>query len=736
PGVTIATINDCRRFVDTPHDTVDRLEPFNLEEQTRILGAVIGRIVNSTKPYTEARVTVPPWIRSFRGEITEFRFGKSVLADFPVPDVIVSAFSGQGAVVKDPERYKTMAGVRTHLVAITDQRGRYIYPQIMFRTLYLEPLRYDNDSGRIAYAADRGNQGELHYALNFSLDQAQKKWRNVVFRAEALDIYGADDPRYLRNLNQTFVLGPLDFAPERYGYCWMSGRAHTVYFEPGNRVKVIMGSGVFGKQYLLTNAVSAEEARLTGDTEGKPKPTGIGYSDRDEQGRRQGALTHTPERVVHDTLILNQSRMDKLRAHGIENKLLAGLQARARRQYRDAVEDRKDELHGSSEVSLLAARGLAARAYPDVMGTATDTIKGLVFYFALLLPFSVFCERLFFASPDIRKRILGVCGVFVLVFFIMYLAHPAFRICQNPWIIFVAFVLMAMSVFVICIVINKFNEQIAQLRRATSAVHETDVGRLSASVAAFNLGINNMRKRKVRTLLTTATLILLMFTVLSFTSVETYTSFNEIPVTGAKPRYAGALIRDRNWNAMEDIAWRYCSSAFQGSMQAIAPRAWYVSTEKESELHLRVERADGAASTYARAAIGLTPQERLATGLQEALLEGHAWLAPDSGAVCVLPLGMARRLGIDPKDVKTGASAARNPAVRVFGRLLTVSAILDTRRLPENLDLDGGNISPVDTTDVASRGAFGEEETVASVRENPTELGSFKHMPLENVIII
>jgi hypothetical protein len=252
-------------------------------------------------------------------------------------------------------------------------------------------------------------------------------------------------------------------------------------------------------------------------------------------------------------------------------------------------------------------------------------------------------------------------------------------------------------------------------------------------VAAFNLGINNMRKRKTRTALTTVTLVLLMFTVLSFTSVETYTRFNEIPVVGARATYAGALLRDRNWNPMEDIAWRYCFSAFRDVMRALVPRAWFVSPDKDSDLHTRVERSDGARSAYVRGAVGLVPDERLATGIDQSIVAGQ-WLQAGDGDVCVLTTATAQRLGLDLKQITD--DPARNPKVRTFGRLLAVRGILDATRYEGVKDLDGGGITPVDTTDIAARGTYGQQETVASVRENPTELGSFKHLPAESVLIV
>jgi len=101
-----------------------------------------------------------------------------------------------------------------------------------------------------------------------------------------------------------------------------------------------------------------------------------------------------------------------------------------------------------------------------------------------------------------------------------------------------------------------------QIQIETTGMHTADVGRLSATTAAFNLGVSNMRRRKVRTVLTAVTLILLTFTVLSFTSVVPYVRINKVPVPRGKPVYKGVLIRDRAWNALGEPTTRILRDEF------------------------------------------------------------------------------------------------------------------------------------------------------------------------------
>ena len=124
-----------------------------------------------------------------------------------------------------------------------------------------------------------------------------------------------------------------------------------------------------------------------------------------------------------------------------------------------------------------------ARIYPEVKSTANDTVRAVIFYFALILPFSFFCER-FFGYPEIRKQILAFAGIFIGIFILRWL-HPAFKLSLSPYIIFLASS-FCFGLLVISIVVGRFI-MLQKRKGAASGLHETDVGRVSAGFAAILL---------------------------------------------------------------------------------------------------------------------------------------------------------------------------------------------------------------------------------------------------------
>jgi hypothetical protein len=209
---------------------------------------------------------------------------------------------------------------------------------------------------------------------------------------------------------------------------------------------------------------------------------------------------------------------------------------------------------------------------------------------------------------------------------------------------------------------------------------------MSVAAAAFSLGISNMRKRRARTVFTCLTLVLLTFTVLSFTSVKTATRYNERRAKG-KPSYQGLLVRNAMWQPLEESAYRILNDEF-GRDRAVAPRAWFFTSKTEEQSFIQVS-TDASDATYdARAVTGLSPAEREVTGLDRALTAGR-WFKPGDVHAAVIPTRIADHFHISRSDVGK---------VKIFlgGVPYDLIGILDTSRGKRTLDLDQEPLTPVD----------------------------------------
>jgi hypothetical protein len=290
--------------------------------------------------------------------------------------------------------------------------------------------------------------------------------------------------------------------------------------------------------------------------------------------------------------------------------------------------------------------GYSARAYPDVKATANDVVNGVIFYLALLMPFAYFMERLLFGAPNLKSQLTYASLIFVAVFLLFRYIHPAFDITGNPVIVFIAFTMGALSVIVGVFIAGKFEEQLKRIQKQVIGSHTADVGRMSVAAAAFNLGVSNMRRRPLRTFLTSLSLVLVTFIVLSFTSIVNVLRFNEAPAPGT-PRYNGIMMRTVDWQPLRESAYRLMNDEF-GRERAVAPRAWFFGTQIGEQAFITLQRADRRFS--ARAIVGMTPAEAKVTRPQEALVAGR-WLLPGERNAIILPQNAADALGIRPEEV-------------------------------------------------------------------------------------
>ena len=685
-GAAFVTTDDARPLVDTPFDTLEHVSFKNVYLQSCFLAATLWDVVNDPKMPVDkepkfARMTLSGGFAELSVKALAFDPKRSVVADMVVP----------GAMVVARMSDSTLMGTRGDLVEIVNEKGQAFfwgYPTINAygwrKPSYIEAYRTNPKTGDIDYAPDWGAQGNRNYPSDptqFFITSGKKEFTVVIFDCVPIALYDLVDPQSLTTLRYVKVYdGETDAEPRRYGLTvphpepW---RGHVedvalVFADKGHRIKVMMGLGAGSVRMLLLN----------GETISGKNESGLGYL-----ADRPFALSHTPLRVTRDMYALDELRMQKLATFRIVNDVVWDLHRTAGGLLAEAEKALARKDYQLADSRARAAWGYEARAYPAVLSTMNDVVKGVLFYLALMLPFAFFLERLVFAFPNLRSQIMGMLVIFVVICLVFSFIHPAFEITRNPWIVPLAFIMVALSVLVIALVTMKFESQLKQLQMRISGVHRADIGRMGVAAAAFSLGISNMRKRRARTLFTCLTLVLLTFTVLSFTSVKTATRYNERQARG-KPRYQGLLVRNAMWQPLEESAYRVLNDEF-GRTRAVSPRAWFFTSKTEEQSFIQVKSSASDAAYEARAVTGLTAAEAQVTRLHEALLPGGRWFRPGDSHVCIIPTRMAETFHITAADVG-------KVKVELGGVPYDLIGIVDSAKAKRIVDLDQEPLTPVD----------------------------------------
>lgn len=723
PAISFVTVNDGRWKVDTPEDTFGNLNFKNINRQFIFLKGILNIALNDKELFPDSELEIKDKMSSLITKVVTFNPKKSFVPNDPVKGALV--IPRMDKIETEFYSLKVFTGVRGDIIEMADDNGIANISRFPLGTnTYIYAFLLDKKTGKIKLATDLGVNGDQQYPITTKVDYKEKKKTVVLFRCKSISLFGLVDPQYLVSLDKLDVFDLSNSTPDAYGY-YLEYPVYipfiwTSYSEPegcvfaklDTRIKILGESGPLGKRLLLLNSKPT--------LNNKEWAEGLGFDVNETD-----AIYNTPYQGAKDMIILDTYRRENFEKYGIKNERLKELQKKSNKFLKQAEKAKKDKKWYNFLKFSRQAQAIESRAYPDVKGTANDVVKGIIFYFMLLLPFAYFAERLFFGFAKLEKRIAGVFGIFLAVYWIMRLVHPAFKLTNAPEVILLSFIVLALSAVVLSIVASKFEEQMQRMKRETSKVYETDVGRVTATATAFSLGVANMKRRKVRTILTAITLILLTFTVLSFTSIKSYLKFNQL-LRPNKPPYTGILLRDRSWSPLQKIALEYTEDEFL-NQGVVSPRGWLILDKLGNRSAIEVRT--GNKRFLASGVLGLSPEEDKILPVKSTIISGK-WIESDTENTILISKKIADALGLTSKDIGI-------KQISIYGKKLLLKGIFDGEKLSGIKDMDDESITPVDFSSLPEKEISKMKmEKTAQVYTSQTKIQSFTHTEGANIVII
>jgi ABC-type antimicrobial peptide transport system permease subunit len=703
-AITFRTVNDSRERVDTPFDTLDRVRVSNVVEQIRTSEVLIDHLLNDPlsksiqsdrkvpiDPATPTRSRLIGGFATIAGQVVSYDPNKSFVPNIPQPGTITCVTG----------RRKTFIGVRGEYVQYAEgSDAQYRFDGLPTENAYsnavpilmtkIQAFHLNQQSGAIDWAPTWNLPGFDAYDTFFDLTTIYRESPIVVFPCVSVDLYGLIDPQTLNPLRMTKVFdADTGSYPRNYSSFGPAlnlrvnpemGDSQVLFLSPGQRFLIMSGSFETPDQLILTNSTLTNEAG-SGYTAPGGQPTGT-RADLPLGGLFPNISLET----ATDLDAINSSRIHQFQKYRILSPDALKLESDAEQQIKDGRQAVATNDWASADRRGRAAWGLALRAHPIIMSTANDVVNGVVFYLFLLIPFSFFLERLIIGESLLFRQLAWVLGFFIASFLLLRLIHPAFEIVSNPSMIFIAFVMGALSLTVTFFIVGKFERSMTDVRTEQVGVHQVDIRRSSVAMAAFNLGVSNMRRRKARTILTTLTLVVMTFIVLSFTSIVSRLNLQETPSPNAAA-YAGIFMRTPAWDPLEDTVYTELQNEF-GTKANVLRRAYYFGEDTATAGVLSLQSGDNY--TELRSMVGLDPAESDALAPQKALSAGR-WFQPGDRNVTILPEPVAEALKIDPSQVGKATVTYAGLQLRVIG--IANASVLRSLR-----DLDGDGLMPVDFT--------------------------------------
>lgn len=648
PAVALVSSGDAHIFRTTPYDTPDHLNSQNVKLLADFVPPLLSRVVS----HPSLKNAVQPGVSGFAslsGQAMYIRSGE-LFPDQPALGTIVSVFQGDSL-----------------FRAAVNRDGMFSVPGLVNNRLtsekaIIESYSIDPGSGRISSAADRVRTGKDNYRVRMKSGSVSTSL--VMFRCEQTDVIPVLNPATLGYLTRPEVLdAKTDSSPIRYWSSRMDSRDHmavSVFLEKGTRFKLGVAESLLGKEFLLLGA-SPEN------------PTGAGFLIGSP-----GTIPFACLQTAKDLYYLSGSRLAALAGHGIVNQTLESLYKSSGLDLDRARNSLSERRYSEFWRDVIPAWAKVDVVYREIDREQRDVLMGVIFFIALFIPFAYCMERYIFGFRSIYKQILGFLGILIASILVIRSLHPAFELTYSPMVVILAFFIVGLSLGVSWIIFMRFEREMERGKGG----HLSNVQHVSsrqALGAGFAIGVSNLNRRKMRTALTCTTLVILTFTIMSFTNVKN--SIRTVRTRIAdEAAYRGLLIRSQfglpmTFMTLEDFKVRFDPGT-------IWPKGW-IKPKGSSQRNIASIFANGRSLPIE----GILGVGSNAPDAMKKVLVSGGWFEKDRLNSILLPIKMCERLGMNPDEV-IGAS------VQLLGSSFIIAGIFDDTRLEALKDLDQKPILP------------------------------------------
>jgi len=693
-GLSLATVHDARPLWGTPDDVFENVNLPYAVKQSAFVCTLIRRLLEA--PALHSGIFPRNGFATVTGRAKFMRHGE-LFADQPAPESLILAYQGPG-------RY----------YALVDHRGLFQLKGVadkkhVLHKVIIEGYRFDPKTGSVIWAIDKKKTGKNAYRVK--MQRRHMETDLVMFACRGITLFNLLEPRTFNYMTKVQLIDARrEAAPLRYWYSRIDTRSSiitSVYLEPGTRLKITLSDSVIQRKMILTNSSTQ-------------RPEGSGFLVD-----QWPFIYRTAYQTAKDMWTLLAPRITNLENRGIFNEKIRELQNQGLDALNGASRALDNKMYDQFSEAAAKSWALATRVYNHVEKTQKDVLFGVLFYIALFVPFAFCLERLVFCYSNIYKRIIAFGVILILLVAVIYKVHPAFQLAYSPMVVILAFFIMGLSLMVTLIIFFRFEEEMVRLQRQSKHAKVEELSRWKAFVASFFLGVSNLRRRRLRTVLTCATLIILTFTIMSFTSVKSLRHHARLLLQDHAP-YQGFLLKNFNWNDLPPEALDNLSNTFsRGAF--VAPRVWLESDDRTQprrvmiRFHGRMFEAQGL--------IGLSASEEKVMPLDH-ILTGGRWLSPTDRDAVLLPQRMAADLGIDPKRPQ-GAT------ILMWGMPFEVVGTFSGRALQSHLDLDGEPLTPVTfPSETSLEMTEVEMEALESGEDIQTFQSRYQHTPADLTLIV
>ena len=633
---------------------------------------------------------------NFGGKVLVSNVGQSMVPNFPLSRALVSG-------ARSP-RLPLQPGFCEHPFYFADPYGNYDVPYHLFwfaAGVGYSPLAVGyGDDGVINFMKDEGASGQRLFKSTGISTWVVDIIRNVTivtFRAVPVTVLDLLNPQTMREYTGVEFIDKHGLAAMdktcRFPVSGVSTEGiQTTFVAPEERFFIKLLSGTADNEFA--NETRAFMLNIGDDFEPDPdrEIDGEGYL-----AQENSLIYRVPFDTARSMSFLNGKRLDLQKRHHMSDERT------------EAYHEKSLALTAESESGTLPLAEAARKSresitystlnHPVLRESIFEAVLGILWYLGLLVPFVFFFEKLVFGFADIRKQLAAQALTFVIVFALLNILHPAFAMVRSSLMILLGFVIMIISGGVTLMSSGKFHENLEDLRKKSGKVKAADINAMSAVGSAFMLGLNNMHRRKLRTGLTCATLVLMTFVMICFTSVQS--DLVDKQVTLGKAAYQGFLVKKERFRGMT-LGEVYALNQEYAHTYDVCPRSFLIgnmdheSVYDNPSIEAVYETNQGVTKRVElKSILSFTDGDPIQNALR---FQGRkAWftkvdcLPSEAPPPVIISDASAEELGISQGAVDAGLAE-----VVVQSSTHKVIAIFESESLARLQDLDGQDLLPFD----------------------------------------
>jgi len=692
-------------------DPVELPFMFDLESLRDSLGVLGEGILSMAHGNGYLDPTTPRIFKnqSWGGRVLVSNVGQSIVPSYPLAGAVIAARSGPTT------GQFAWPGYWENLIVFADPYGKWDLPHnasdfgawwdIQKEQYNPFAVAYDKE-GLIYYIKDEGEDGQRLYKSARVAVWSPQTIRNVTmvtFRCAPVALLDKINPQSMKEYTGTEMINREGLVDFRKKAKFTDLGIELAFIEPDQRLYVELQAGVPDNDLAkVTRAFMLginDPERLDPDRE----IDGEGYLASDTP-----FLLNVPQEIAKSMLSVNGKRLDLQERYGMADNRTEIYHEKSQKSLEESLSP--DLSYHQSNLEARKAVTYAILNHPVLRDSIFEAILGVLWYLALLVPFVFFFEKLVFCYPDVRKQIVAQAVIFLTVFILLRLLHPAFQMVRSSLMILLGFIIILISGGITILFSGKFQENLEELRKKQGKVAAADVNTLGVIGSAFMLGLNNMHRRKVRTGLTCATLTLLTFVMICFTSVENDLVDEKLAL--GKAPFQGLLVKREMFRPITTAEIFSMRSKYSDDYEICRRRAWtgIDNWEEHQRYNPSLEivfhppqnpNVPGEQQTAAsrrlefNSIIQLSHAEPLRNEIR--FLTRPNWFTREQTekteglAPVMIPDKMAEKLGISPEMVDSD-----EPVVTINGRDFAVQGIFDSQAFQNLNDLDGENLLPFD----------------------------------------